>query len=183
MIAWVREVARSLAQCELTFLDREPIDVGRALRQHQRYAEELRALGCQIEWLPPLPQQPDGVFVEDTAVLVAELAVVTRPGAAARRGEVESVATVLARHLPVVRIEAPATLEGGDVLRIGRTFYVGTSGRTNREGVEQLAAALAPHRYGVCAVPMRGCLHLKSACTAIAPGRLLANPEWVDTGR
>ncbi|HYM29617.1 MAG TPA: arginine deiminase family protein [Steroidobacteraceae bacterium] len=180
MIAWVREVAPSLAHCELTFLEREPIDVARAALQHRRYTVELAALGCRIEWLPPLPQQPDGVFVEDTAVLVPELAVLTRPGVAARRGEVESVAAALGRHLPVARIEAPATLEGGDVLRIGRTFYVGTSGRSNPQGVAQLAAALAPHGYAVRAVPMQGCLHLKSACTAIAPGRLLVNPEWVD---
>ena len=180
MIAWVREVAPSLAQCELTFLEREPIDVARAARQHQRYTAELAALGCRIEWLAPLPQQPDGVFVEDTAVLVPELAVLTRPGVGARRGEVESVAAALGRHLPVARIEAPATLEGGDVLRIGRTFYVGSSGRSNPQGVGQLAAALAPHGYDVHTVQMHGCLHLKSACTAIAPGRLLVNPEWVD---
>ena len=86
------------------------------------------------------------------------------------------------RHLPVARIEAPATLEGGDVLRIGRTFYVGTSGRSNPQGVAQLAAALAPHGYEVRAVPMQGCLHLKSACTFIPPARLLVNPQWVDPG-
>ena len=180
MIAWVRKVAPSLAQCELTFLEREPIDVARAAQQHERYTQELAARGCRLEWLPSLPQQPDGVFVEDSAVLVPELAVVTRPGADARRGEVESVAAALGRHLPVARIEAPATLEGGDVLRIGRTFYVGTSGRSNPQGVAQLAAVLAPHGYHVRAVPMQGCLHLKSACTLIPPARLLVNPRWVD---
>jgi dimethylargininase len=183
MIAWVRTVSRALAQCELTYLEREPIDVERALQQHERYTQLLVALGCRIERLPPLPEHPDGVFVEDTAVVVSELAVLTRPGALARRGEVDSVATTLARHLPVVRIQAPATLEGGDVLRIGRSFYVGTSGRTNRDGVEQLEAALGPHGYSVRAVTMRGCLHLKSACTVIEPGRLLVNPEWVDPGQ
>jgi dimethylargininase len=183
MIAWVRTVSRALGQCELTFLERETIDIERALQQHERYTQALRALGCRIEWLPPLPQHPDGVFVEDTAVVVPELAVVSRPGAVARRGEVDSVAAALRRHLPVVRIEAPATLEGGDVLRIGRSFYVGTSGRTSHEGVAQLEAALSPHGYRVRAVAMRGCLHLKSACTVIEPGRLLVNPEWVDPGQ
>lgn len=182
MIAWIREVAPSLAQCELTFLEREPIDIPRAARQHERYVQELAALGCRLEWLPSLPQQPDGVFVEDTAVLVPELVVVTRPGADSRRGEVESVAVALGRHLAVARIEAPATLEGGDVLRIGRTFYVGTSGRSNPQGVAQLARLLAPHGYHVRAVPMQGCLHLKSACTFIPPARLLVNPQWVDPG-
>jgi len=182
MIAFVREVARSIAECELTYLERAPLDAARAVAQHQRYTDELRELGCRIEWLPPLPQQPDGVFVEDTAVLVPELAVITRPGAPSRRAEVESVATALAPHLPVARIVAPATLEGGDVLRIGRTLYVGTSGRTNAAGVAQLAAALAPAGYAVRAVPMHGCLHLKSACTVTAPGRLLVNPAWVDAG-
>ena len=182
VIAFVREVAPSLSACELTYLARAAIDPERAARQHGDYVRELERLGCQLQWLPPLPEHPDGVFVEDTAVLVPELAVVTRPGAGSRRGEVQSVAEALAPRLPLVRITAPATLEGGDVLRIERRVYVGVSGRSNATGVAQLAAALGPHGYEVRAVPMRGCLHLKSACTYIPPDLLVINPSWVDPG-
>jgi dimethylargininase len=180
MIAFVREVGEALARCELTHLKRVAIDSARAGRQHRQYTAELQALGCRLEWLPPLPEHADGVFVEDTAVLVPEVAVITRPGAPSRRGEVASVAAALGRHLPLQRITEPATLEGGDVLRIGRSLYVGISARTNSAGVAQLAAALEPLGYAVRAVPMRGCLHLKSACTFIAPDLLLVNPSWVD---
>jgi dimethylargininase len=180
VIAFVREVSSELARCELSLIERVPVDAARAHRQHQRYAAELRALGCELEWLPPLPAHADGVFVEDTAVLVPELAVITRPGVASRRGEVESVAASLVRHLPVTRLSEPASLEGGDVLRIGHSLYVGISGRSNAAGVAQLEAALAPLGYSVRAVPLTGCLHLKSACTFIPPEVLLVNPSWVD---
>jgi dimethylargininase len=182
VIALVREVSVELARCELSLIERQPIDAARAQRQHQRYTAELRSLGCELEWLPPLPAQADGVFVEDTAVLVPELAVITRPGAASRRGEVESVAAALIRRLPVTRLGEPATLDGGDVLRIGHSLYVGISGRSNAAGVAQLDAALAPLGYSVRAVRLNGCLHLKSACTFIAPDVLLVNPDWVDPG-
>jgi dimethylargininase len=180
VIAFVREVGRSLVRCELTYLARAPIDVPQAQRQHAQYVAELGALGCRIEWLPPLTEHPDAVFVEDTAVLVPEVAVITRPGAASRRAEVESVAAALARHVPVRRVTDPACLEGGDVLRIGRTLYVGASGRTNPAGVAQLAEGLRAYGYAVREVALRGCLHLKSACTFIPPDVLLANPAWVD---
>jgi dimethylargininase len=176
----VREVSPQLARCELSLIERQPIDAARAHRQHQSYAAELRALGCELEWLPPLPGHADGVFVEDTAVVVPELAVITRPGVASRRGEVDSVAAALMRHLPVTRLSEPATLEGGDVLRVGHSLYVGISGRSNAPGVEQLGAALAPLGYSVRAVALSGCLHLKSACTFIPPAVLLVNPAWVD---
>ena len=180
MIAFVREVGQSLARCELTFLARTPIDVPQAQHQHAQYVAELSALGCRIEWLPPLPEQADGVFVEDAAVLVPEVAVVTRPGVASRRDEVESVAAALGRHVPLRRVTDPACLEGGDVLRIGRTLYVGASGRTNPAGVAQLAEGLRPFGYAVREVALHDCLHLKSACTFIPPNVLLANPSWID---
>lgn len=184
MIAFVRAVAESLARCELTHLEREPIDAARAERQHRAYVAGLEALGCTIEWLPPLPQHPDGVFVEDTAVLLAELAVIARPGVASRRPEVDSVAAALERHLEVRRIAEPACLEGGDVLRIGRRLHVGhaDSGgrRTNAAGIAQLREALKPYGYTVLATELRGCLHLKSACTFIPPETVLVNPAWVD---
>ena len=180
MIAFLREVSPSLAACELSFLARLPIDVERAREQHVHYAAELSALGCGIEWLAPLAANADAVFVEDTAVVLPEVAVITRPGVASRRGEVESVATSLALHRPLRRIVAPGTLEGGDVVRIGRKLYVGVSGRSNAAGVEQLRHALAPFGYRVAGVAMRDCLHLKSACTFIPPEILLVNPAWVD---
>jgi len=182
MIAFLREVSPSLAACELSFLERAPIDVERARAQHAHYAAELAALGCSLEWLEPLPANADAVFVEDTAVVLPEVAVITRPGIASRRNEVESVAASLASHRPLRRITAPGTLEGGDVVRIGRDLYVGASARSNAAGIEQLKVALAPFGYRVQGVAMRDCLHLKSACTFIPPDVLLANPAWVDPG-
>jgi dimethylargininase len=179
-IALVRAPAESLAGCELSYLPRAAIDLARARHQHDLYVRTLTELGCRIEWLPPLPEHPDGVFVEDAAVVVPEVAVLTRPGVDSRRGEVSSLAAILAAHRRTVTVTAPGTLEGGDVLRIGRTLYVGDSARSNAAGVAQLAAALAPFGYAVRAVPMQGCLHLKSAATFIAPDLLLVNPAWVD---
>jgi dimethylargininase len=180
MLAFVREVSPRLAQCELTHLERAPIDMERAARQHRAYVAALQSLGCRLEWLAPLPDHADGVFVEDTAVVVPEVAVVTRPGVDSRRGETASVAQTLARHRAVVQLREPACLEGGDVLRIGRRLWAGTSARTNEAGVAQLAAALAPCGYSVQGVPLRGCLHLKSACSFIPPHTLLVNAAWVD---
>ena len=180
MLALVREVSPRLAECELTFLERAAIDPVRAQRQHQEYVATLRSLGCRLEWLPPLPQQPDGVFVEDTAVILPEVAVVTRPGAAARRGETDTVGTALAPHRAVVSISAPGSLEGGDVVPIGRTLHVGAAARSNAAGAAQLAAALEPLGYRVESVAFGGCLHLKSACTFIPPDVVLVNPAWVD---
>jgi dimethylargininase len=180
MIAFLREVSPSLAACELSFLERAPIDVGRACGQHAHYAAELAALGCSIEWLAPLPANADAVFVEDTAVVVPEVAVISRPGAASRRNEVESVAACLAGHRPLRRIVAPGTLEGGDVVRIGRNLYVGASARSNAAGIEQLRTALAPFGYRVKSIDLGDCLHLKSACTFIPPDILVVNPAWVN---
>jgi dimethylargininase len=180
MLALVREVSPQLAQCELSHIARAPIDAERAVRQHRAYTETLAGLGCRLEWLPALAQHPDGVFVEDTAVVLPELAVLTHPGIASRRGETPSVAEALARRLPVVRITAPASLDGGDVLSIGRRLFVGASARSNGAGVSQLADAVRRFGYSVAAVPLSGCLHLKSACTFIPPDLLLVNSAWVD---
>jgi dimethylargininase len=182
MIALVREVSPCLADCELSFLPRVPIDAELAFRQHAAYAAELAALGLSVEWLAPLATQADGVFVEDTAIVLPEVAVIAHPGAASRREEVASVTEVLARHRRLVRIAAPGTLEGGDVVHIGRTLHVGASGRSNAEGIQQLARVLEPFGYRVRSVAMRDCLHLKSAATFIPPDIVLANPAWVDPG-
>jgi dimethylargininase len=180
MLAFVREVSPQLAQCELTHLARAPIDAARAMSQHREYTRALSALGCRLEWLPPLPAQADGVFVEDTAVLLPEIAVITRPGVPSRRGETAGVAAALAAQRPLQHIRAPGCLEGGDVLHIGRTLYVGASARSDADGIAQLAAALEPCGYRVQSVALSGCLHLKSAVTFIAPHTLLVNPAWVD---
>jgi dimethylargininase len=180
MLAYVRELSPRLERCELSFLARDPIDGALAQRQHATYVETLESLGCRLAWLPALPDNADGVFVEDTAVIVPEITVITRPGAASRRSEVESVAATLASEARLARVLDPGTLEGGDVLRIGRALYVGMSARTNADGIAQLAAALAPFGYSVQGVAMHGCLHLKSAVTCIAPDTVLVNPQWVD---
>lgn len=169
-----------MSRCELTHLARAPIDVGRAREQHARYAAALASLGCTIVELDEEPDLPDSVFVEDTAVVLDEVAVLTRPGAASRRPEVESVARALAAWRPCVRIESPGTLDGGDVMVVGRDVYVGRSGRTNDAGIAQLGAAIAPFGYRAIPVAIRGCLHLKSAVTCLDRETLLVNDAWVD---
>lgn len=179
-IAVTREVSAALERCELSYLPRSPIDVGRAREQHRRYRETLAALGCAVVSLPELPEQPDAVFVEDAAVVVDEVAIITRPGAESRRAETESMAASLAQYRRLAFLEEPATLDGGDVLCIGRRLYVGLSGRSNRAGIEQLAALLRPFGYTVEGVRLTGCLHLKTAATPIAQRHLLINPAWVE---
>jgi dimethylargininase len=179
-IALTRAVSPAMAGCELTHLARTPIDVALAERQHEAYEAALRSCGWDVVRVPPAPDRPDAVFVEDTLVVVDELAIATRPGAASRRAEVAAVAETVARWRPLAEIGAPGTLDGGDVLRVGRRIVVGRSGRTNEDGIAQLAALLTPFGYTVTGVDVRGCLHLKSAVTAPATGVLLVNPAWID---
>lgn len=179
LIAVTRAVSRSIARCELTHLKRVPIDLEKARRQHRAYEETLRAMGVHVLSLPEEPDMPDAVFVEDTAVVLDECAVLTRPGAVARRPEVASVARALAPYRTLYRLEAPGTLDGGDVLVVGRNVWVGLTTRSNRSAVSQLQALLRPYGYGVRAVPVSGCLHLKSAVTPAAENTLLVNPAWV----
>ncbi|HSN16766.1 MAG TPA: arginine deiminase family protein [Gammaproteobacteria bacterium] len=178
-IALVRDVSPSLERCELSFQDRVSIDLERARTQHRVYVEMLARLGCRVETLPTLPENPDAVFVEDTAVVLDEIAVITRPGAESRRAEVDSTAEALARHRKLAYIEASGTLDGGDVLRVGRTLYVGSSARSDTSGIEQLRAHVKPHGYDVRAVRLTGCLHLKTAVTQVAEQILLINPAFV----
>jgi dimethylargininase len=179
-LAFVRKPTDSLAFCELTHLERVPIDVARAEAQHAAYVAALAELGARVEWLPPLTDHPDAVFVEDTAIVLPEIAVMTRPGAESRQGEVLSVANALSRHRSLAWIEAPATLDGGDVVVIARTLFVGLSTRTNAEGVAALRAIVDPYRYEVVSVRVRRSLHLKSACTFIPPVIVVANRTWID---
>lgn len=180
IVALTRSIPPSLVRCELTHLARTPIDVERAAAQHDAYEDALTRLGCTVVRLPNEPEFPDSAFVEDTAVVLDELAVIARPGAESRRGETVSAAAALGEYRQLACIQAPGTLDGGDVLRIGQRIYVGMSGRTNADGVRQLAKLLAPYGYDVCGVEIRGCLHLKSAVTAVADDTILVNPRWLD---
>jgi len=180
LIALTRGVSPTLADCELQELNREPIDIALAVQQHRAYQQCLEDLGARVIALPAEPQFPDGVFVEDPVLVLDEIAILTRMGAESRRGEGESIAKALSEFRPLHRIQDPATLEGGDVMRIGKTLYVGLSRRTNFEGIRQLTALTAPFGYKVVAVPAHGCLHLKSACCYVGAGAILANRNWID---
>ncbi len=182
LIALTRDVSPTLGDCELTHLSRESIDLERARAQHRAYEQALAGLGCRVERLPAEPELPDAVFVEDTAVVVDEVAVITRPGAGSRRPETSSMAVALSAYRRLAAIAAPGTLDGGDVLRLGRQVFVGRSSRSNEAGVEGLRCALQPLGYSVTEVQVRGCLHLKSAVTEVGPGMLLVNPAWVEPG-
>ncbi|MCI0387762.1 MAG: dimethylargininase [Acidobacteria bacterium] len=180
LIAITREVSPNLGCCELTHLSRETIDVNLAQSQHQQYEDCLAGLGCQIHRLPSEPELPDSVFVEDTAIVLDELAVIARPGTDLRKLETESVAQALMSYRRLSYIEPPGTIDGGDVLRIGDTVYIGLSGRSNYAGVLQMRSLLAPYGYVVKGVKVGGCLHLKSAVTEVGENILLINPAWVD---
>jgi dimethylargininase len=200
LIAFTRAVSPLIEQCELTHLARTRISFEQAVAEHHQYENVLRRLGCRVERLPDAPELPDSVFVEDTAVVFDDVAVIARPGAASRQAEVDAMADVLQRYRRVEFIEPPGTLDGGDVLVTPGRVFVGRSGRTNEEGVRQLASHIAPFGFDVVGIPVTGCLHLKSAVTLLGlppkggshaaetmwppptGGRqsLLINPEWID---
>lgn len=181
LTAITRAVSPSINRCELGYLSRQPIDVDKAAEQHRQYEGCLRELGVSVVSLPAEPEMPDSMFVEDPAVVVNEVAVMTRMGAESRRKESDSLAAALATFRPLRWMRQPATLEGGDVLRIESILYVGLSARTNSDGVTQLATELAPFGYSVWPVEVRGCLHLKSACSYAGDQTILANSDWIDT--
>lgn len=180
MLALTRAVPKSINQCELTHLARTPIDYARAVEEHDVYERCLARLGCRVQRLPDAMDLPDSVFVEDTAVVFDRIAVIARPGAESRRPEVDSAADALRAYRPLARIEAPGTLDGGDVLVTPTGVFVGVSGRTNEEGARQLAHILEPLGLGVTPLAVTGCLHLKSAVTLAGPSTLLLNPHWID---
>ena len=180
LLALTRELSPRIAECELTHLAREPIDVERARVEHAAYEAALRAVGCAVERVPAAPELPDSVFIEDTAVVLDELAVICRPGAESRRPETAAVAAALRTRRPVAAVLAPGTLDGGDVLRVGRRLLVGRSARTNEAGIRQLRSIVSSLGYEVVAVPFSGCLHLKTAATLVADDVALVNPAWVE---
>lgn len=183
-LAFTRQVSPRIVDCALTHLDRQPIDAHRAAEQHAAYEQALREAGYEVVRLPYLAEDPDAVFVEDTAILLGNHAIITRPGAPSRADEVHSTAEGLAPHFTVHRM-AEGMLDGGDVLTIGRTLFVGQSNRTDAAGTSALGAAVAPLGYRVVPVELGQCLHLKTAVTYAGKDKderptLLANPAWVD---
>lgn len=186
-LAFTRQVSPRIAECALTHLDRQPIDAALAEVQHAAYEQALRDADYNVIRLPALPEDPDAVFVEDTAVLLTDHAIITRPGTASRRDEVVSTAKGLEPYFATRRLSA-GYLDGGDVLKIGKTLYVGQSNRTDAEGTAALEIEVAPLGYDVVPIGLGRCLHLKTAVTFAGVGgsgrpTLLANTDWVDVGR
>ncbi len=180
LIALTHEISPEINKCELSFINRTPIDFTLAVAQHEKYCDMLREEGLKIIEMSMNSEYPDSTFVEDTAVVVDELAVMANMGAETRRGEAPGIESELKKYRNIYYIKHPATLDGGDVLKVGRDIYVGITPRTNNPGAESLSSALKPLGYNVRPVNVAGCLHLKSACTAIDNQTLLVNPEWVD---
>src|SRR2546430_14371953 len=191
LTAITRAVSPAIVHCELSFIARQPIDLAATQDQHPAYEQLLAKLGARVTSLPPDPTLPDSMFVEDPAIVLDELAVILPLGTETRRREAQSLAQPLSRFRKLEYVSLPGTLEGGDVLRIGRKLFVGLTQRSNVEGFRQLAAILARYNYEVIAVPVTGCLHLKSAVTDLGRNTLLANRapfdseplaghEWID---
>jgi dimethylargininase len=178
--AVTRALSPSINDCERSFMPKVPIDVALAQEQHQQYEAALREIGCVVVSLPALPDLPDSTFVEDAAIVLDELAIITRPGVESRRPETSAIAPLLGEFRRLVFISPPGTLEGGDVLRSGKSIFVGKSVRSNKFGIDQLRSFVGPFGYTVTPVDMHDCLHLKSAVTLVSPRTLLLNPQWVD---
>ncbi len=182
MLALTHVPSPNLEQCQRTYVAPAAIDYRRAVRQHEDYCRMLREAGADVRTLDVNRTLPDSVFIEDTVIVLDEVAVLASMGAPSRRAEPAGVEPELRKYREVERIALPATVEGGDVLRVGRTLLVGLSSRTNAAGLEALRAVAGRFGYDVRPVAVRQCLHLKSACTALPDGRLLANPDWLDAG-
>jgi dimethylargininase len=180
LTAITRAVSPAIVNCELSFISRQPIDLQIAVAQHQAYEQLLEKLGAHVVSLPAEPDLPDSMFVEDPAIVLDELAVIFSLGTQSRRPEAASLAEAIFKFRKLEHVTLPGTLEGGDILRIGRKLFVGVTKRSNAEGIRQLAGILASHNYEVIAVPVTGCLHLKSAVTFLGRGTLLANRAWFD---
>lgn len=178
LLAITRGVSPDFARCELTHLTRMPIDARLAATQHAAYEQALERLGCAVERIPAGDNMPDSVFIEDAAIVLDEVAILMRPGAGSRRAEVPAVADALRPHRSLLAVEAPGTADGGDVMVVGRAVFVGASSRTNLAGIGQLREIVAPLGYALHPVAVQGCLHLKSAVTALDDETLLINRAW-----
>jgi dimethylargininase len=179
-IAITRGISPRFAECEITHIERTPINLDIARAQHQAYVKVLRNLGCDVIELPAEPDLPDSVFVEDTAIILPEAAVITRPGADSRKPETKTIIQALAPLIKLVCIREPATVDGGDVLVLGKKIYVGLSTRSNHEAIDQLNEMLREHGYSVTGIELHDCLHLKSAVTRVNYKTLLINKHWVN---
>jgi len=179
LTAITRDVNTAMGSCELTFLPRARIDTTLAVQQHENYTSALSSLGCEIVAIPTEEGLADSVFIEDTALVLDEVAVLCRPGAASRRPEVTGVEAALKPYRTLASIQSPGTLDGGDLLCVGKIIYAGLSTRSNQSGINQLRSIVADYGYSVEAVEVSRCLHLTSAVSAVSPESLLINPDWV----
>ncbi len=183
LTAITRAVSPALVNCELSFIERKPIDLQKARAEHHNYEALLGKLGARVISLPEEPTLPDSMFVEDPAIVLDEVAIICPLGTETRRKEAPSIATALQNYRKLAHIKLPGTLEGGDVLRIGKQIFVGITRRSNPEGIRQLGVISAAHGYELTAVAVTGCLHLKSAVTSVGRNTLLANRAWFDWKR
>ena len=182
MIALTHIPSPQMQACVRTFVPVASIDHELALKQHADYCQALRDCRVQVVTLDVNASRPDAAFIEDTAIVLDEVAVLCSLAPPSRRDEPAAVEPVLGQYREIERVSSPAILEGGDVLRVGRTLLVGQSCRTNAAGIAVLAGIVSHYGYHVRPVAVRGCLHLKTACTALPDGRLLVNPAWIETG-
>ena len=183
LTAITRAVSSALTNCELSFIDRKPIDMAKARAQHHTYEVLLGKLGAKVISLPEEPDLPDSMFVEDPAIVLDEVAIICTLGTETRRREATTIAAALEKFRKLAHIKLPGTLEGGDVLRVGKKIYVGVTRRSNPEGIRQLAVLVSTFGHELTAVPVTGCLHLKSAVTFLGRNTLLANRTWFDANR
>jgi dimethylargininase len=183
MTAITRAVSRALVNCELNYVERTPIDLEKAREQHHSYEVLLGKLGAKVVSLPEEAELPDSMFVEDPAIVLDEVAIICPLGTETRRKEAPSMAAALEKYRKLAYVKLPGTLEGGDVLRVGKQIFVGITRRSNPEGIRQLAVIVAAYGYELTGVPVAGCLHLKSAVTFLGKNTLLGNRAWFDWKR
>jgi len=181
LLAITRDVSPRFNECEITHIERTPINLEVARAQHRGYVQALKEIGCTVLELPSEADLPDSVFVEDTAFILPETAVITRPGADSRKPETESIIHALSPYIKLIHLKEPATLDGGDVMVVGKRIFIGLSTRSNSEAISQLNILLKEYGYTVTGVQLHDCLHLKSAVTRVDDKTLLINKNWVDT--
>jgi dimethylargininase len=183
LTAITRAVSPVLADCELSFIPRQPIDMEKARAQHHAYEDALAKLGAHVVSLPAEPELPDSMFVEDPAIVLDDVAIICSLGTETRRKEAPSLAAALEKYRKLAYVKLPGLLEGGDVLRVGRKLFSGVTRRSNPEGIRQLAVIAEHYGYDLTAIPVAGCLHLKSAVTYLGKNTLLGNRAWFDWKR
>lgn len=180
LLGVTHEPSPNMQDYERSYVGDQSIDLAVAREQHAAYREALRECGADVVVLDTNRTMADCVFVEDTAIVLDEVAVMMSPGAVSRRGEPAGIEPTLRAHRAIERLSLPATMDGGDVVVAGRAIYVGASARTNARGIADLRALLRPYGYSVTGIPVHGCLHLKTACSALPDGRFLVNADWID---